>query len=163
MTTAEIQLSIAALPPMNAITPEGRQATLAGVRRVVRVPDEAVPGGWREETRDEAPTLPAGWTWAPAPPPSLTARWDFPAASWIEPPAPPARLAYAAVRLRLTEAERAAILVARRADAALDDWITLAAAEGEIVLGSATTEAAKAALVAAGLLTAERAAAVFAP
>jgi hypothetical protein len=163
MTDVEIQISLAALPPVIAIAPSGLQASLGGVRRVVRVQDGAAPGGWREETRDEAPVLPAGWLWAPTPPPSASARWDFQTAAWVEPPPPPARVSYATVRLRLTEAERAAILVARRADAALDDWITLAAAEGEIVLGSPTVEAAKAALVSAGLLSAARAAEVFAP
>lgn len=159
--TAETVISLAALPPILAVTPEGVQALVAGVRRVVRVVDPAAPGGYRDETRDEAPAVPASWTTPPTPPPSTTARWI--AGAWVEPAPPPVRVPYATVRARLTEAERVSILVARRADAALDDWITLAAAEGEIVLGSAATEAAKAALVAAGLLAAARAVEVFAP
>jgi hypothetical protein len=83
--------------------------------------------------------------------------------TYVAPPSPPAKISYGTMRIRMTEVEREAVLVACRSNWQIDDFVRLAQAEGEINLASDVTATAKAAVVAAGLLTPERADAVFAP
>jgi hypothetical protein len=76
-------------------------------------------------------------------------------------PATPIFISYSVLRSRLTDAERQAILIACRTSWQIDDFVRLAQAEGEVNLNSDLTATAKSALVAAGLLTQERADVIF--
>ena len=71
-------------------------------------------------------------------------------------------IAYATMRLRLTDDERQAILTAARSNWQLADWLGLAQANGEIDLASEVTAAARSVIVALSLLTPARADTVFA-
>lgn len=64
---------------------------------------------------------------------------------------------------RVTNAERAAIKAAAAANADIDLWLEIFRLRGEIDVAGTTALAAKAGLVAAGLLTQERADVIFAP
>lgn len=64
---------------------------------------------------------------------------------------------------RLTEQEYAALRAAEAASPSIGRWFDMLRVNGEINLFGLTAEAARAGLVQAGLLTAERAAVVFAP
>lgn len=80
------------------------------------------------------------------------------------PAAEPVFTSYENLRARMTQDERRAILTARRADWRVDDFVTWAAsAAGGIDLNGDNVAEARAALVAAGVLTEDRAAEIFAP
>lgn len=89
-----------------------------------------------------------------------TTRWD----GTVFVPAPPARRVIPPLEFlqRFTAAERAAIRAAAAASPELADWIDQARFAREIELDAATTLAGLDALVAAGLLSAARRAAVLA-
>ncbi|MCB1499703.1 MAG: hypothetical protein KDK07_07910 [Bauldia sp.] len=69
---------------------------------------------------------------------------------------------YAAFRARWEPEELAALFEAKKTDWRVEDYVTLASAQNAVNLSSKTTKAAKALLVAAGVLTAERADKIFA-
>lgn len=80
------------------------------------------------------------------------------------PEADPVFTNYEKLRERMTQEERRAILTARRADWRVDDFVTWASSVGDRIdlMGKNVAEA-RAALVAAGVLTEERAEEIFAP
>lgn len=80
------------------------------------------------------------------------------------PTADPVFTNYENLRERMTPDERRAILTARRADWRVDDFVTWASSVGDRIdlMGKNVAEA-RAALVAAGVLTEERAVEIFAP
>ena len=72
------------------------------------------------------------------------------------------QLDYGVFRLRWTDAEREALHAARKTDWRVDDFVGLAQAQGHINLTGPVAPQAKALFVALGVLTRERADAVFA-
>lgn len=80
------------------------------------------------------------------------------------PEADPVFTNYEKLRERMTQDERRAIMTARRADWRVDDFVTWASSVGDRIdlMGKNVAEA-RAALVAAGVLTEERAEEIFAP
>lgn len=81
----------------------------------------------------------------------------------VPPAAQPSIIPGADFIARVTDAEYLAITAAGRSNGQIGKWIELLRMRGEIDVTSETALAAKAGLVAAGLLTQARADAVFAP
>lgn len=75
---------------------------------------------------------------------------------------PPGIITYSALRARMTVDERMAIMIACQSQPAIQDFVLWAASVPMIDLASADVEGAKAALVGTGLITADRAAVIFA-
>lgn len=82
---------------------------------------------------------------------------------FVAPPPQPAIIPYSAFRAQWTDAEKAALHAACVSSWQIDDFVGLARAQGNINLTSSAGLAAKAALVAASVLTQERADALFNP
>lgn len=80
----------------------------------------------------------------------------------VQTPAPVTRLNYAAFRARWSETEKQALHAASAASWQLDDFIGLAQGQGFVDLDPAVCADAKAALVAANVLTQARADLIFA-
>lgn len=82
---------------------------------------------------------------------------------YVAPELPPAPIPGSDFITRVTDAEYLAITAAGRSNGQIGKWIELLRMRGEIDVTGATAIAAKAGLVAAGLLTQARADAIFAP
>jgi hypothetical protein len=89
---------------------------------------------------------------------------SLPAAAPQEPPAPAPRTVIDGVSFlnRVTDQEYAAVLAAARQSPQIARWLDILRLRGEVDVAGATAQAAKAGLVAAGLLTADRADVIFA-
>lgn len=89
--------------------------------------------------------------------------WD--GAHFSPPPPPPPRtiLSYEEFRARWSDAQKQALHAARAASWQIDDFVCLAQAQNNVNLTSAEGLAAKAALVSAGVLTADEADRLFTP
>jgi hypothetical protein len=81
---------------------------------------------------------------------------------YTAPPAPPVTLTYLQFRALFTGPENAAIMAAAQGNAAVLDWLLQATGAGSIVLGDPLVKQGLDALVAAGLLTADRETAILA-
>jgi hypothetical protein len=82
---------------------------------------------------------------------------------YVAPSSPSAVIDGAVLLARVTDAEYAAIMAAAASNVGIARWIELLRMKGVVDLGDPVAQAAKSGLVAAGLLTAERAEAIFAP
>lgn len=81
--------------------------------------------------------------------------------AYVPRPPLPVLIPYAEFRLRFTSAEREALHGACKASWQIDDFVRLAAAEGQVNLSGAVAPLAKEAFVSAGVLTAKRAEDIF--
>jgi len=81
---------------------------------------------------------------------------------YVAPPAPPAVLTYLQFEALFTTAENTAILTAAQSNVALFRWLLRATGSSAIDLGNAEVKAGLDALVAAGLITADREIAILA-
>jgi hypothetical protein len=79
-----------------------------------------------------------------------------------KPPPPPVLVPYGVFRARWEPDELAGLFAARKTSWQVDDYITLASGQGHVNLSGDTTARAKALFLKLGVLTAERADAIFA-
>lgn len=79
-----------------------------------------------------------------------------------EPPPGPVLVPYGTFRARWQPSELQAMFAAKNADWRVEDYVTLASAQGHVNLSGSTAAQAKTLFVAMGVLTAERADAIFA-
>jgi hypothetical protein len=92
-------------------------------------------------------------------------RWDGNAVVPYDPPplpAPPVLVPYGDFRARWQPTELQAMFTAKNTDWRVEDYVTLASAQGHVNLSGATAAQAKTLFVALGVLTVERAETIFA-
>lgn len=115
------------------------------------LPEEWFPEGETWVQNDEAQI---GW--------AFDGKAFTPPAREPEPEPGPIIIPYAAFRARWTDDEMAGLFSTRKTVWQVDDYITLASAQGSVNLSGPTAAAAKALFVKLGVLTAERTDAIFA-
>lgn len=117
---------------------------------------EHSPGRWRRKD--------AGGDWMPSSGEIVPSEGTtFADAFTAHTAAPPVLIDYGVFRSRWLEPELEALFEARKAHWQVDDFASLAAAQGHVNLSGSTAAAAKALFVSLGVLSAERADAIFSP
>ena len=81
--------------------------------------------------------------------------------AYLSPEPEPILIPYGAFRARWEPEELEALFAAKKADWRIEDYVTLASAQGHVNLSGSTAAAARALFVALGVLSEERASAIF--